>query len=200
MLKTLWDQLNRCLYLSFEPTGHKCMNSEDEVPSAIDRVAAECGKSCDKIPCLILDFKDKSKRFADSIFEPSEKGKPSSIERFLLDHYHFNTLMIIGLRLNWCYLFPHLLLFNKVARWPRSMNVWMRDCTITLFQNFPASSQDRSKVFAPPLTSRPLTFMYSFPVFILPLQTDLTGAGDERLARLEREMDKRKLFWPFPPE
>ena len=102
MLKTLYDHaVNNCLYVDCRPCFR---NDEDyEVPSSIGRISAECGNLCGKISRLILNFENGA-----GVETLTGYKEPNVMDRFLLDHCHFKTIMLIGLAFDWDSLYTQL--------------------------------------------------------------------------------------------
>ena len=192
MLKTLWDEeVTRCLYFGFDSYDEKHMGCYSQVARAVDRVATQCGNLCGKIPRLVLKFD-----FKEGLHHVETLCEGRCVNKFLLDHCHFNTVMIIGLMSDWYELNHSLFLFNRMARWPRSMNVWMHNCEIMFFHDFPTSLHTELNM-ASPFAFTSNTWAYQIPISTVCFQIDQSGTEKHRYIGLQRGMDERRLFWPF---
>ena len=198
MLETLWDEdVSRCL--CFDLSGSKysraCSRAE-----AVNRFAAQCGNLCCKIPRLFLKFDCENNLFYDEDLMGDQPGKPLSINKLPLDHCHFNTVMICGLRFDCDDCSLAVFMFNGMARWPRNVSVWLHDCRISFWHNFPSWDPDEIDKAAPFALNKWDTWDCRVPVSTVVFQIDPNETAKQRYISLQRGMDKRRLFWPFPPE
>ncbi|GAU99412.1 hypothetical protein RvY_10422-2 [Ramazzottius varieornatus] len=89
-----------------------------------------------------------------------------------------------------------ILLFNGHTRWPRNLRVVLHDCSIHHFHIFPSI-----KNIIPPYVFKSEgndAYFYTLQIPHLSFEIRPDSAEVERHIRLLREMDKRKLFWPYP--
>ena len=195
MLETLWDKdVSRCLCFDFGENTYICACSRAE---AVNRFAAQCGNLCCKISRLFLKFDF----YYDEDLMGDQPGKPLSINKLLLDHCHFDTVMISGLKFDCCDDFSlALFMFNGMARWPRTVSVWLHDSHISFWHNFPFWDPDEVDKAAPFALIEWDTWDCRVPVSTVVFQIDPNDTGKQRYISLQRGMDKRQLFWPFPPE
>ena len=179
------------------------MNCADEVARAIKLVAAKSGNLCDKIPRLIFEFKLESKLRCEWTLTSAYTREV--IDEFLLEHFHFNTVMIIGLLVDCWTIFADWFLFSGMARWPRAMTVSLLNCSIAFDHHFSipcdhGGAYDLTNVQLPSFDVNTLdTWQYTLPVRSLSFLIDQNATEKERYIRLHKALDERRTFWPFPP-
>ena len=155
---------------------------------------------CYKIHRMFFKFdSEQNLNYTEELMD-DQPGKPLSINKFLLDHCHFRTVMISGLEFRCDEFSLALFMFNGMARWPRVMSVWLHDCYISFWHDFPSWDFDEFNEAAPFTVNKWDTWDCRVPVSTVVFQIDANKKGTQRYIDLQREMDKRHLFWPFPPE
>ena len=137
---------------------------------------AKCVNLCGKIPRLILKFKREHGVSCETTLTEPGRGSSQPIRKFFVEHCHFSTIIVSGLSINWLTICDDLFIFNGTQRWPRTMNVWLHDCKIRFWHNFPASTHRKLRMSAPfALTCD--TWNYQVPVSL---------SWATRLTRMER--------------
>ena len=97
-------------------------------------------------------------------------------------------------------MFTDLFKFNGMMRWPRPLTVRFHNCSFEFLQAFPGYMLNRTQGYGGFFDGSSDRWYYDIPVPTLTFQIDHTGAKKERYIRLERELDKRRIFWPFSTE